>query len=339
MARRWLAGFRLPRISWSDGLTTTETPPSGHSDLMVINSPLLGADPYLVHKDSNDNFWYAGSSPIVVPDVDAYAVIAFTYAHLLPLGLPIYVQSTASIYILVEISGSRTFIGPFKTESGLREVLTYTSNGTFNKGSYPWLRAVRIKCQGGGGGGGGVISNTGRTAIGAGGSGGHYAESYFEVTSIPSGNITVTRGAGGSAGSSSAGTGGNGGTSSFGSLVVAHGGIGGAGEDAAGFFGATPRVVGSTLPNSSTPTGQIIVRGGASQAGTAQGTNWAASGAGGDSFLGKGGGSVAVVSASTTGNAGGQYGGGGSGAAGAANGTNRAGGAGAIGIVIVELYG
>ena len=36
------------------------------------------------------------------------------------------------------------------------DTVYFTSSGTFTKATYPWLRAIRVKCQGAGGGGGGV---------------------------------------------------------------------------------------------------------------------------------------------------------------------------------------
>jgi hypothetical protein len=39
------------------------------------------------------------------------------------------------------------------------DTVYFTSSGTFTKASYPWLRAIRVRCQGGGGGGGGTNAN------------------------------------------------------------------------------------------------------------------------------------------------------------------------------------
>jgi hypothetical protein len=42
-----------------------------------------------------------------------------------------------------------------------KETIYYTSNGTFAKADYPWLRAIRVRTIGGGGGGGGRAHNRG----------------------------------------------------------------------------------------------------------------------------------------------------------------------------------
>ena len=46
--------------------------------------------------------------------------------------------------------------------TGLREVVTFTSNGSFVKGNYPWLRAVRVRLVAGGGGSGNNGTNAAR---------------------------------------------------------------------------------------------------------------------------------------------------------------------------------
>ena len=81
--------------------------------------------------------------------------------------------------------------------------LYYTSSGSFSKGFYPGLRAVRVKVQGGGGGSGAVDSTgSGKVASAGGGGGGGYAEALVLASAL-SATETVTVGAGGAAGVSS----------------------------------------------------------------------------------------------------------------------------------------
>jgi hypothetical protein len=205
--------------------------------------------------------------------------------------------------------------------SAFRFVTTvyFTSSGTFSKATYPWLRAIRVKCQGGGGGGGGVASGPGVAAAGGGGSGGS-AESFITDIAGLDASVTVTTGVGG-AGRSGAGniSGFTGGTSSFGSLSA----LGGGGGEMAG-AGVTDRQGGSP--------------------GTASGADLAISGFAGhasNSFRGGAGGGFGGGDWQAQSNSGlnatGSYGGGGGGAL-QGDGTSRAGGNGANGIVIIELY-
>src|SRR6056297_165807 len=56
------------------------------------------------------------------------------------------------------------------------ETVYFTSNGTFSKGDYPWLRAIRVACQGAGGGSGGAqATSSGQCSAGGAGGGGGYA--------------------------------------------------------------------------------------------------------------------------------------------------------------------
>jgi hypothetical protein len=199
---------------------------------------------------------------------------------------------------------------------GLRQVVKFTTSGTFDKADYPWLRHVSIRDQAGGGGGGG--SGTPGDAGGGGGGGGGYAEKFVAVASLAA-SETVTVGAAGVAGAAT-GNGGTGGTSSFGSHASANGGAGGLATDGGGGEGG----VGTA--------GDILVGGSGGGTGTASSTV-AISGAGGGSRLG-GGGASRYGQIGVTGRL---YGGGGAGGARVAAG-GTTGGAGAAGIVIVELY-
>jgi hypothetical protein len=206
------------------------------------------------------------------------------------------------------------------------ETVYFTSSGTFSKADYPWLRAIRVKCQAGGGGGAGGDGTSLRG--GGGGGGGAYAESFITDISGLDSSVTVTRGAGGAGGAATgaAATAGTmGGSSSFGTIVSADGGNNAPASSA----GADVQLTG---------TGDLIVSG---SSGGSGGQNIPVdanqSGHGGASFLGGGGRSFPAASlTSSTNNDAGLYGGGGGGAR--IGTTGRAGGAGANGIVIVELY-
>jgi len=201
------------------------------------------------------------------------------------------------------------------------QTLYYTSNGTFTKGSYPWLRGIKVRLVGGGGGGGGATSNN---SGGSGGGGGGYAESFITDISGLSSSISVTVGSGGTAGT---GNGVSGGTSSFGSLVVATGGAFGTATTSIGSLGG----VGTS--------GQFLSRGGSSESVKNMfddSISPSAGSGGGDSMLGGGGYGGVNFGTGTDGASGGNYGGGGGGAFRIS--TNQSGGPGAPGIVIVELY-
>jgi hypothetical protein len=212
--------------------------------------------------------------------------------------------------------------------SGYRYVSTvyFTSSGTFSKGDYPWLRAIRVKCQGAGGGGAGAgVNNRG----GGGGAGGNYAESFITNIAGLASSVTVTRGAGGAGGGAGSNNGTTGGASSFGTAVIANGG-GGADNSAAGGAG------GST---SASGTGEVQFFGGDGSSGSNSNDASIAAipgGTGGASHLGGAGRGGNNVSTGQAGFAGKQYGGGGGG--GYRISASFAGGAGGDGIVIVELY-
>jgi hypothetical protein len=209
----------------------------------------------------------------------------------------------------------------------LVETLYFTSNGTFTKATYPWLRAIKVKVQGAGGGGGGTSNGT--SGAGGGGAGGGYGEAFITDISGLDSSITVTRGAGGAGAADRSVAATDGGASSFGSLVVGTGGIR---AGSAGLPGAAVGASGSSL--------QLTIASSGGGAGFFTGRS--PGGTGGSSFLGGGArGSLARDGASrnSVGVDGSLYGGGGSGAtADSIEGADLAGGSGANGIVIVELY-
>ena len=196
------------------------------------------------------------------------------------------------------------------------QTLYYTSSGTFVKADYPWLNAIRVKCQGAGGGGGAAnVDNTG----GSGGGGGGYAEHFISDINSLAASENVTVGAGGAGGTTASGASGN--PSSFGSAVVCNGGA----------FGLVPTNPGGAGGTISTNNDFEVAGGIGGWGGNLVG---GAIGLGGHSFLGFGGANVIYGS---SGNRGGGYGGGGSGGYRFPS-TTRVGGSGSDGIVIVELY-
>lgn len=218
-------------------------------------------------------------------------------------------------------------------ETGYRYVdtLYLTEDTTFEKANYPWLRAVRVKCQGGGGAGGGTAATISeQSACGNGGSGGDYAEALLDLSALPA-SVNVTIGAGGKGVVDTVG--GNGGTSSFGNLVVAPGGIGGTRQPSS----ATIWQWDETPPSSTAPTGDFFIKGCPGEGARRIAADRPMNGAGGASHLGAGGGHISM--GGSTGINGRLYGGGGSGSVGrGAGGPAAKGGDGAPGIVIIELY-
>ncbi|AKA61693.1 hypothetical protein SEA_YDN12_26 [Streptomyces phage YDN12] len=95
----------------------------------------------------------------------------------------------------------------------------------FQIADYPNAAWVFVECVGGGGGGAGAQDTSGTTGIAqGGGSGGTYCASWIQASSLPP-IVPVLAGASGSGGVNNT-AGSNGGDSSFGTLVIAPGGIG-----------------------------------------------------------------------------------------------------------------
>ena len=211
----------------------------------------------------------------------------------------------------------------------------YTSSGTFAKADPLGtgdigLRAIRVRMVGGGGG---AAGNRGAFAADhADGSGGGacYAESFITDIAALDSSVTVTRGAGGTSGSGLAGN--NGGTSSFGSLVTAEGGFGGARQGNANETQVLPSGAGGTVG-----TGDLVVSGSAGSLGAlAQRTT---GGTGGASALGGGGqGNFTTSPGTSVGQPGNLYGGGAGGSVALNDTTLTTGASGANGIVIIDCF-
>ena len=205
--------------------------------------------------------------------------------------------------------------------AGLVEIVTFTADADFEKGDYPWLRAVRVRVVGGGGAGGGTPANL--DTAGGGGAAGAYAESVIAASALdPSEAVTIGEGGAGVSD-------GNGidGTASIAFGITAGGGGGGFTNAAAvestasggqinvpGSSGGVPVVVGSGFREQVGGSGGANVLAGSIRpnAGSAPGTSF-------DGLPGlfPGGGGSGAISRS---------------------GSAQAGGAGADGLVIVELY-
>jgi hypothetical protein len=214
------------------------------------------------------------------------------------------------------------------------DTLYYTAAGaaTFTKATYPYLRAIRVKCQGGGGGGGSAATTgANESAIGGAGGGGAYAESFLTNIAGLADNETVTVGAGGAGGAAIAAgaAGAKGGTSSFGTLVSAEGGFGGARGDDLVVGNGYVRVGAN---GGAAVSGQFIVQGEFGHTAYSLDSGQSSSANGGGAFLGPG------APRSGTSGFSAFRGGGGSGGANEENAATKAGGAGGAGIVIVELY-
>jgi hypothetical protein len=213
--------------------------------------------------------------------------------------------------------------------------VTFTSSGNFTKATYPWLRAIRVKVVGSGGGGAGAAAvTTSEGSCGSGAGSGAYAESFITNIAGLSASETVTIGAGGAGVSGAAGN--DGSSSSFGTLVVATGGVRGTTVIGAG-SSAVVAASGSGGAKSGC-TGDFTAGG----TGGVHGVRLSASnlfgGSGAASIFGGGQRTTGTNSDGVNGDA---PGAGGSGAAHIFVGTNlaaKAGGNGADGIVIVELF-
>lgn len=214
----------------------------------------------------------------------------------------------------------------------LERTIYYTSNNTFTKATYPWLRAIRCQVVGGGGGGGGANSGGG-VSCGGGGGGGAWSIQFITNIAGLAASETITVGGGGSSGA------GGGTSSAFGATCT--GGSGG---------GATANTTsrsttGTPAGGTASGTYQLAINGQRGQSATAflvSGSHpyFRYAGDGGSSYLGQGGagGADTRVPFNQSGIGATGKGAGGGGATLANSGFGASGGSGAPGIVIVELF-
>jgi hypothetical protein len=208
-----------------------------------------------------------------------------------------------------------------------------TRTVTFSKGSYSYLKAMRVRCVGGGGaGGGGIQAGSPNIGQGGGGGAGGYSEKWFDDAAIASlsASVTVTIGAGGAGVSGAVGSTGT--ASSFGALMSAAGGSGG---DVSTAASGTQSPSGASTRNASTG-GDINIDSTLGHPGLVVAGSATRFGLGAEGPLGGG---IAQGRATAGNGLAGQKWGGGGGGAFVNLTTNRAGGKGGDGVVIIELYG
>jgi hypothetical protein len=201
-----------------------------------------------------------------------------------------------------------------------------TTTGTFTRDAKCIGARVRI-VAGGGSGGGARITVAGEGSEAGGGGGGESAEGYFTAAQIGS-SQTVTIGAGGTA---AAGDGVAGGTTSFGALLTAIGGSGGAQG-----VGGSGNVTSAGGDGGSGGTGGYLhIPGSAGGTGRVVGGSVTFNNHGGAAGMAMGGAARPIVSTAVTGLL---YGGGSPGNLHGANVGVESSGAGAAGVCIVEEY-
>lgn len=226
------------------------------------------------------------------------------------------------------VNGILQYLGLGDGSGRLIQCQVFKSSGTYTptKGT----KFIIVEIVGGGGAGGGCqVSYPNNAACGGGGMSGEYVKARVDNPTV----TTVTIGYGGTGASASVGA--PGGTTSFGNTIIAKGGLGGnvLAE------GTAPGVVGPygayTEPGF---TGANIIGSGIgySSPGVRYSGSLAMGGPGGDSILGAGSGSQAIVGEGINANG---HGGGGGGACVYGGATQqRAGGSGMAGIAIIWEY-
>lgn len=231
----------------------------------------------------------------------------------------------------------RTAGGTQQTSGDFNSVIeqVFTSNGTYTASA--GLLYCIVECVGGGGGGGGGSGNANASSAGAGGGSGGYCRKAFSSSAVGS-SQTISIGSAGTGGANTGGNGTAGGNTTFGALLTANGGAGGAGMAASTGFATSSGGAGGSASGGSINISGTIGDGGWAQfvAGGLLGTNIvsAMGGDGGSSHYGFGG----RGNSGATGGAAGLYGSGGGGSGQAGNATGQAGGAGSAGLVVVTEY-
>lgn len=209
---------------------------------------------------------------------------------------------------------------------------SFSSTGATTFTPLALTSAVEVEVVGGGAAGGGAQATSGtNVSLGPAGGSGAYGRGRF---SSGFSGATITVGAAGAGASGVAG--GNGGVSSFGALLSAPGGIGGA----QGVLQAPPYSL-QNFNTAAAPSGANLISAGGAPGGIAVATSSSqgASGYGASSVWGGGGRPAGYgTNTSVAGNAGTAPGAGGSGGTSGATASASAGGNGAAGMVIVREY-
>lgn len=301
----------------------------------------LGAEGCMCALQAGENVTVTGTGqaldPWVVNGVPPAPYTEGTAIDIVANAISVDVSSDAGNSLVVGGDGG-LFVPAASGGSPLGQ-LVYSTVGaaTWTKAAYPDAAILRVRVVGGGGG----SASTGAVASGqgiarGGGGGGGYSESWLDVSSLTA-SVSVTVGAGG-AGGSSAGTataGGTGGSSSFGTYVVAFGGIGSSVSAAPG----VPPVLSPGGAAGAVGTGQIATVGssGASGLWTSAAVGGRSGGMGGASGGGFGAAGYPIVFVGS-GKPGNLYGGGASGPVREGVHAGTTGSDGGQGIVLVEMY-
>lgn len=233
----------------------------------------------------------------------------------------------------VDESGNIVRVGGFTTQDyRLVKVTHVTATGTYTPTS--GVRALFVEAWGGGGGGGGCATAVTNSAAAGGGGGGAYSAAW--LTTLVSGNHTVTIGGGGAGGTAGANPGTAGTDTDFKDTggttrVYADGGAGGAADTVATIHTGG---LGGAGGLASAGTGDVKQDGAPGDAGLALAAAQCLSGAGGVGFM-NGGNAIGKKNATGAGGSATGYGGGGSGATIISGGASQAGGNGGAGIVRV----
>jgi hypothetical protein len=240
-------------------------------------------------------------------------------------------SSTQTAWLSVFYSnGNWSLVPNSNSSSGLLNIQTFISSGIYTPTF--GVKNVLVQCLGAGGAGGGVplLVALATGSIGGGGGSGGYSQSYIPSATVGA-SQTVTIGIGGTG--VPGGNGNSGGLSSFGSLVIAGGGIGG--RPGVIVSGSSFTIGGA---GGSEGTGDLTINGTSGISGLFAPPSSVISGAGGSGIFG--GGALGTVGPHTAGvNAQESSGGGGSGA----SNTNLvpsalAGGHGGSGYIVIYEY-
>lgn len=209
-------------------------------------------------------------------------------------------------------NGWSVIIGGATRTSLPNNVQEFRANGTWtNPGGY---RFALVECVGGGGGGGGAVFSCPTPGYSGGGGGGKRTRVLFNAGQLPT-TVSITVGAGGTAGAGVGPTnGGTGGTSSFGTYLYGYGGGGGAsgsggngtaGGGGGGTSAGTTSLGGSAMASTSANTNYPDDRGGSGyQQGSYLGGGAGGSASGDDggySFFSAGGGAAYPASSGALG--------------------------------------
>jgi hypothetical protein len=218
----------------------------------------------------------------------------------------------------------------------LKQRLVITSSTTFDTDDYPGLYAIDVQLAGAGGGSGGAVGDASGAACSGPGGGGEVRKRLLLASDITA-PVSITIGAGGTAGAAGLNAGGNGGDTSFGSFFTATGGEGGAAGANVTSFPASGNDGGIGGSNG-TGTADYSIPGSDGVNGLRLSATSVVSSLGGGNLLAPftklSGGS----GTDQNGDAGRGYGGGAAGARSSSNATNRSGAAGANGVCIIDIY-